>query len=748
MTGERSPIPLALMVLTMATASPALAAEDPWALCGPRLTPMPIGDPAHRDDPDTPTRASADRLRYETGRYTLTGNAALEQADRRVDADRLEYRQRPPRFTATGNVRYQESGLLFTAERAALNLDDDTGELSAVSYRVEAGHLQGDAARIERLDGKRSRYEDVRLSTCNPGEELWWLQAETVTIDREARQGTATHAWVSVADVPALVLPWLRFPVGSDRLTGLLAPEFGHDDDGGLRLGVPWYWNIAPNRDATITPTLYSRRGLMLGGEFRYLERNVGGSVRASYLPDDDDQGDDRWSVRQQHRFGVGAHFSGELVQRRVSDDDYLDDFDTGFGDDAFDRSERHLESYARAGWATDDWQLSADAQSWQTVDPLVADAALPYARQPRLRFNYRPLITEWPVDVSLRAEAVDFDHPEPDLRVTGSRLDVMPRLALPIRELGYHFEPAVAWRYTAYDLDDPDGGSRSPDRGLPVYSIDAGVSLERELSAFGGGLTQTLEPRLYYLYVPERDQDTLPLFDTDAPELTYSALFRDNRFDGADRVGDANQLTLGVTSRVLDTATGRNHLRFSAGQIHYFDDRDVTLGDTPETAGSSDYFTELRVNLPEGLSGTVNYRWDGSRFNDHDLYSRLRWRAGPQTLVNIGYRDRRGEGRIPLERAEASFAYRLGPQWSLLGGWREDLDAGLTSERMLGLEYENCCYAVRAVHRAVQDSAPGDQLNNQFLLQFVFKGLGGLGDTIPAVFEDTVPGYRASRLY
>ncbi|WP_018716506.1 LPS-assembly protein LptD [Arhodomonas aquaeolei] len=743
---RKTPLVRLAWITALATLAPSVAgaADGPWALCGPPLTPAPLGDPAKRDDPDTPTEVDAGAVRYDQGRYVLTGGAVIRRADRKVTAERMEYRTDPERVSASGDVHYEEAGAVVTADEAEMNLDADTGRFSAVTYRVDAGHLQGSASRAERLGPKRSRYYDVSLSTCNPGEEVWLLHAGTVTIDREERQGTATNAWLSVADVPVFYSPWLRFPVGSERMTGLLAPSLGQSSSGGFQVATPWYWNIAPNRDATITPTYYSKRGLMLGGELRYLEPWAAGEVRGTYLPDDSAFGDDRWLVQQHHRFAVGRHFSGEVEQRRVSDDDYLDDFGTGFNDSDFTSSERNLESYARASWSTQDWQVTADAQDWQTIDPRVAPRDEPYARRPRLSFDYRPLITDLPLDVSFEAEAVDFDHPHPEQRVTGQRFDIKPRLALPLRSLAYHFEPALSWRYTSYQLDAPDGASRSPERSVPIYSLDTGLSFVRYTSWFGHDMTQTLEPRMFYLYVPERDQDDLPTFDTDASDLSYSQLFREERFSGPDRVGDANQLSLGVTSRLLDQNTGRNYLRFSAGQIFYFDDREVTLDGSDDTEERSDYFTELRLNLPLGLSSTINYSWDEADFGNHDLYSRVRWNNGGPLLLNVSYRDRSGEGRNPLEQAETSFALSVSPRWSVLGGWNQDLLEKETDERFIGLEYESCCYAIRAVYQATQDNAPGDNLENQILLQFALKGLGGLGDTIPQFFENAVPGYKA----
>lgn len=738
-------------LLAVACSAPARAERalaPPWDLCGAPLTPVPAGDPALREAPQTPVRVRAGHATYDadTQRYRFRGRPVFTRADQRLEAERIDYTASTGRLLAEGPLRYDEAGVVLTGGDGRFDLDARTGTLASATYRIEAGHLQGDAERLRLLGPERSRYFDVRLSTCNPGEEVWWLHADRLTIDRGTRQGVARNAWLTIYDVPLFYTPYIRFPVGSDRLTGLLAPTFGRSDEGGAEFSLPFYWNIAPNLDSTLTPTLYSKRGLRLDTEVRYLQPWIEGEVRVSVLPEDRVFGDTRWAIEQYHRLAVGDHLRGELLQRRVSDTRWTSDF----GDDLDATAESHLESRAALSWSERDWAVSVDAQDWQTIDPVIQPRQQPYARQPRLQLRYQPFDTELPIRYSIVGEAVEFTHPTPELRPTGRRLDLLTRASLPVRSLGWFVEPAVSWRQTSYELERPDPSApESPDRGLPIYSLDAGLFFERDLQIAGRDVIQTLEPRLFYLRVPERDQSGLPRFDTGLALTTFSDLFSENRFTGPDRVGDANQLTFGLTSRLQDPVTGREYLRVSAGQVFYFDDRDVTLSGEPDTASRSDYVVELRAIPLPGLRLRLDGQLDPEDSGNHSLRAGLQWRSSGPSVLNLDYLTRHEGERLIREQANVSFTVPVTRHWRLYGGWRYDLLRSRTQERFAGIGYESCCYAVRAVHRAyLSPAADGGlaEMNSQFLIELELRGLGGIGDRISEFVDTAVAGYEPLR--
>lgn len=738
--------------MLLSLAAPASAANH-WPVCGPSLLPPAVGDPARRNHPDEPTRIEAGSLRYDraTDRYVLTEHARLTRADQRLEADRAVYDADTARVEAQGSVRYQESGLLLEGARGEFFLDQDQGWADTVEFRVEPGHLHGAAERANVESRTLSRLRSVRITTCEPGQEQWWLRASRVTLDREADEGHAFNGWLQFFGVPVFYLPYINFPLSDARKSGLLVPSFGSTDRSGTTVRIPYYWNIAPNLDATLAPTWFGRRGLLLDTEVRYLLPWASGELRQEVLPDDDLTGDTRWEVRQSHRARLGGDFSAAMEVHRVSDDDYIDDFAGGLEDSVTN----NLESRASVSYARPSWRADALVQGFQTIDPQLAPAAQPYDRLPQARLRYRPALAGLLPQPSVEARYDRFHHDAPELRTTGQRLELMPRVAWPLRWPGYYLEPAVAWNHVRYRLDPVAADApEQPSRSLPVASLDAGLFLEREFRLLDRGLLQTLEPRLFYLYVPERDQDDLPLFDTGLSGLTasYSELFRTNRFTGPDRFGDANQLTVGLTSRVLGTRDGFEYLRISGGQILFFRDREVQLRENlpPETDSRSDYVAELRLGLPMGLRGALDMRWDPDDFDDRELRSSLTWRPSARWALNLGYRQDFERGERVQSDGDISVGLPLARHWSLLGGWQYSFLDDATRERFAGFAYTGCCWAIRGLWRqfiqedvaavAIDEDA---ELQSQFMVELELRGLGGVGDEIMAFIQSAVPGFR-----
>ncbi|MDN5871158.1 MAG: LPS assembly protein LptD [Nitrococcus sp.] len=716
-----------------------------WGLCGCCLVPPPLGDPDVRNAPGTPLEIEASRARYdaERGEYTLLGRPVITRADQRLKADRMRYNTQTGRVDATGDVYYQQSGALLTGERGHFNLETNAGVFHKPRYRIEQGHIHGDASRGEIVNPDLSHYLDARFSTCEPGHEDWWLHTGSLTIDEARQRGVARNVWLSFWGVPIAYTPYISFPIGDERKTGFLMPTIGQSTRGGFQAGIPWYWNIAPNYDATLTPTLYSKRGLQLGTEFRYLLPAASGRSQLDYLPHDLAFGKDRWLLDLDHQLHVGRHLQARLDVNRVSDDQYLADF----GNNLQQSSNVAIPSSIDANLSFRDWSLSAQAQTWQAIAPSATASNKPYSTLPRIHFSYSPSWGALPLRFRLETEAVRFVQPELGAVDTGSRFDVMPNLSLPFRTLGYYIEPAIAYRYTTYRLDRPDPSlPESPSRGLPIFSVDSGLFLERGLELFGNAVTQTLEPRLYYLYVARRDQEDLPVFDTTQATFTFYQLFEKNRFTGPDRMGDANQLTAALTSRMLSDTTGFEYLRLSIGQIFYFSDREVTLpGMAEKSAYSSDYITELRAGLPGLMNASLDYRWNPGGTNNRRLISRLQILAGSEHVLNLAYRLQEDNGQKRLSEVDGSFVLTLGSNWRVVGGWNYSFLNQQTQERFAGLEFNSCCYAVRGLLREFQANPRGAtaQLQTGFLLQFELKGLGAIGNAVPKFLSQAIPGFR-----
>ena len=718
----------------MANVAAADVATGRWALCGAPLLAPVDGDPSRREAADTPIQIEADRGAI-TGRppiYQFDGDAILTRADQTLEGEALRYDREAGRVIVEQAARLREAGLLIEGESIDYRLDAEQGRFEGVGeYRVATGHLQGSADRIIREGPIRSRYEGVTLSTCMPGDEFWQLSATTASINTNTRQGRAWNSVLSIHDLPVFYTPYLQFPIGDERMSGFLAPTIGQSDTNGTTVSLPWYWNIAPNQDATITPTSYWKRGVLLDTEYRYLQEWVDGEINASYLPDDDRFGEDRWAIDQTHDLQIGQAIRGELRQQRTSDTDFNDDFS-----DEFDyRSASFLESRAELAWADRGFLASVDAQYWQRVEPREeSGGSSPYARRPRVQLGYDPSRGVGPFEFDIASEYTDFYNEDPT-REQGVEYNVAPRVSMPITDLAYRFEPAVAWQHSGYDLTnpDPDRDDDSPSASVPIYTADAQLFLERPRTLFEG-VYQTLEPRVLYRNVPDRDQDQLPNFGSGSTSGNFSRLFRPTEFSN----GHTEQASVGITTRYIDDRTGQEYLEASIGQTFFYHD------DAPRDR--SDYITELRLALPRGLEVDADYRWDPEDSDTNKLRTILRWRGQNLTTVNLGLRREKTEGETSLSQLTASVALPITQRWQVFAGAREDLNEEQTLESFYGVQHAGCCHAIRLIvdETRLQNTDPGEpSLDQEVMVELELKGLGGIGDRIRPFLNNEIDGYN-----
>lgn len=732
---------------------PLLAGErHRWAACidGPRQLRL-APDTGLPDAVSPATDIFADFMNHDAraGTWDLRGNVELERGGQRLRADEMHYDLPADRVTARGNLRFTDDALLLGSEQGYLELERERGEMQGVEYLIPEALTQGTAGHVRLEDGNLVHLADATYSTCEPGDELWYLRVSRLRLDRESGVGEAWHARMHLLGVPVAYVPYVNFPLDDRRKTGLLPPTMGRSTRSGTDLQVPFYWNIAPNYDLTLTPRYLSRRGFMLQNSFRYLRPRQSGELRTAWLPDDDLFGDDRWSVAWDHRATLSQRLRGDLTLNRVSDQDYFRDF----GNNLSQSSRTHLPTQARLNYNSDNIAGGLRAQTFQTVSPDIGPGNRPYQRLPQATFSYTPegvgLGAAW-LRPRLDAEAVRFDHPRPDLRSTGTRLDLAPRVSLPVRGRAGYVNPSVAMRLTSYDLDRPESAPLAENRitrSLPVASLDTGLFFDRFFTAFDLPLWQTLEPRLFYLYVPERDQDNIPRFDTARAEPSLYRLFAENRFVGPDRIGDANQVTLGLTSRFLNQGSGREYFRVGVGRTYYLEDRQVTLnpGAPPETHPRSHVIGEAQASLPSGFQASAELQWDTETDRSRLGGARLSWQPSSDRVLSAGYRLRRDNRGGELEQGDIAAVWPLQQHWHLIGGWRYSLQEKRTLESFGGLEYRDCCWSIRLVNRYYRED-PAEDPERSIMLQFEFRGLGSIGDDIGSFLEDTVFGFEDMR--
>ena len=724
---------LTLLACLLASSQLATAAEpdETWRFCPPN-EPLPLLDPS--DEGDEEIRMSADTAASEDEVYTLEGNAVVSRGQSQLTSDKLIFDRSRSSIEAFGNVRYISPDLIVSGSRGKFFTDTDSGRLDDVEYTLPGEHGRGKASFVRLKDRQRQRLVEVSYTTCPPGNRDWMLYADEVKLDHSEGTGMAEHARFSLRGVPVLYTPRLSFPIDDRRKSGLLVPRIGRTQESGFEARIPIYWNIAPNYDATITPRAMSRRGLMLGGEFRYLLPFGSGELSGEYLPSDNEYDNkDRSLVTMKHRGHPIERVHTLIDASHVSDKDYL----TDLGDDLVSSSRTHLKREAKVAYYGRGWKTDLRVLDFQTVDPTIASANRPYKLLPRVRFSAAPRQKWLGMRFSLDSEVAEFDR---DNSITGTRADLQPRITLPLRSPAWYLEPSASLRTTFYRLSDLGSGENdNPDRTTPVLSIDSGAFFDRYFSLGQADYVQTLEPRLFYLLVPNKNQDDLPVFDTGDYDFNFWQLFTENRFTGPDRMGDANQLALALTTRVLDPASGAQRLSASLGSLLYFRDRTVTLpGEDAKTDDSSDILGEVTMALGRNWKAGTELHWDPGESHNNRYDARLQYKAHDRQLLNLSYRYRRSV----LEQTDASFLWPLSDSWHAIGRWNYSLRDNKTLEVLAGAGYESCCWNVQLVSRSFVNDAEGDR-NTAIFLQVELKGLTSLSSNVDTLLEHGILGYH-----
>lgn len=720
-----------------AATRPLPASGAKWPLCPP-LPDRQLQFTGTEDREQAETRLHADHAEsLPDDIYELQGQAVIVRADQRVEADYLRFDDRNGVADAKGRVRYDDPGLHLEAERAHLLVNTDEGEISPADYLLYPAHGRGEAETVFLEGPERKRLMAATYTTCAYGSDAWRLRASQVTLKQDEGVGVARNARLEIGNVPVFYTPYISFPIDDRRKSGFLIPSYGSSSESGFDLRVPYYWNIAPDRDATITPRYMDKRGLMLGTEFRYLNRDNEGQLDFSFLPSDDAYGQDRHIAGYRHEGTIGDRIRVEADLNDVSDEDYFEDF----GNSLELTSITHLERRIDGTYHADAWSLTGRLQHYQTVASNIAPVNRPYARLPQLHFSARPQAHPFGLESTLDADITAFEHSRDDLVDTGNRIDLRPRISLPVRRTAYEVIPALTLAHTVYDLERVDPAlDDAPSRTAPIFSLDNKIYFERDARLLGRRYLQTLEPRAFYLYAPEKDHGDLPLFDSAERTFRFRELFSENRFTGADRVGDANQLALAVTSRYLDMDTGTERLRASIGQLFYFEDREVTLRNTPALDSStSELAGELEVYLSPVWSLAADALWDPEDGTTSKSNLGIHYRGDQRQLANLSYRYTKGA----LSQLDGSWLWPLGARWHLAGRWYYSLLNNATLEGLFGVEYDTCCWAMRMAWRTIRnDSASGDS-NKALYLEWELKGMTSLGDKVESLMKSGILGYQ-----
>lgn len=750
-----------------------------------------------------PVRASASVSRWlQESQAELSGDVEVIQGYRSLRADRALFDQAGETATIEGHVVFRQPGAVVFADKLKVDEANGTSVMDNAAFVLHNAHLRGQASSLRQVGGETSGEDVLTLdhgsfTMCAPEDNTWQVRGSEIEIDNATGQGTAKHMRLELGDVPVFYAPYFRFPASDQRMTGLLFPTIGHSDRNGFEYGQPVYFNLAPDYDLTLAPRWLEHRGMLWEGEARHLSRYFSTTVAGAYLGDDKggnnrnlqkkadageiDQsevspykGEDRWLVGVQQDGGLGEAWFTNVDYTEVSDIDYLREFDSGSVETS---SRTHLLQRAAVGYGFEHWKLAVKAEAYQNIS---ATGTEPYQQLPRLDVNGRYEFTGgW--SLALLNQYTTFDHSDDywdinrdtpvDARIIGDRFRADYRLAWDNQWLWGYLTPAVMAKHLQYDLDPArliDDANATPSLTGVQASIDGGLFFEREGDMFGSGYLQTFEPRLFYFNSPEVDHDDLynitsanrnVAFDTSETTFSYDQLFRESRFNGGDRIDDANQLSVGLTSRFLGGDTGAELLRLSLGQIFYFSDRQVTLSGVPEDSPRS----EIAGQIAAQIGSNWRYSLDLAYSEDDNEASRgstsLRYGDDAGRVLSIGYRYQRkgfavdvNTGELydtSIDQTDVGVVYPVAENWNLFARSFFDHSLHREMDTFLGVEYDSCCYRMRFVARRWTDSrditavGPSNlEVDRGVFLEFQLKGLGTLGQRMDRMLREGIIGF------
>jgi LPS-assembly protein len=770
----------------------AHAADTPFSCPAPisaaRQKTAPIRQPNFVTGGEIET--AADDIGYNpvTGNGTLRGNVILKQGQRVVKSDDADYESADNAVRVKGKVDYEDQVIHLTSSGGGRYSTSGGASFSTAQFELLQRDGHGSAQLVDLTPGGILRLQGVSFSTCPLTEEVWQVRAGTLTLDSGQHVGVARDASVDFKGIPILYLPWLSFPLDDERKTGFLFPSVGSNSRSGFEASSPWYWNIAPNEDLLLTPTYYTRRGIDIGGDARYMTDDQHGELIWHFLPYDAQatgeglNNHDRSFVHLTQTTDLPDDFRLSIDAANAGDSLYFQDF--GQGPEG--TSVADLERTAALSYRDENWRLLAQMQQYQTLDAIekVLDPTeRPYARLPQIVADSDFVVgPAGLLHYGFDSEVVNFDR---GIGVTGWRVDLRPDATLHFEGPGYFVRPGIAYEFTQYSLSDtaisqPD----SPRRALPTASLDTGLIFERPTGR-DARRTLTLEPRLEYVYTPYRDQDQLPVFDTALPDLNLVELFRTNRFVGTDRIGDANQVTAAVTSRLLETGSGQQFLSATLGQTYYFQPPRVQIPLEPSTGLRSDMVAEVALTAYKNWSVNLGEQWDPQTSKSDRTIVELQFKPASDAVVNLAYRFQRdtpaeeqaqaaavaaaygqfyaseiAQGFTPtqaqlratalaqgyltpdsLDQVEASAAWPILRNWNAYGRVVYALDTHQMLERFAGFEYHGCCWGLRILGRRSLSNSTGRQDTGIFV-QLELNGLASVGSEAGTFLGSAIRGY------
>jgi LPS-assembly protein len=728
--------------------------------------------PTKADEKNEVTTIQAEQMTGRPDREVfLERDVEIDRGQTKIKSDQATYYQEDNVIEADGHIHLTRFGDQFWGDRSRYNMDTGEGWLLNPRYKLILNNAQGKGERADFESSELSTVNEATYSTCNGDDPDWYLSASTLKLDQAGDTGEATAGVLFFKDVPILGMPYMSFPLSEGRKSGLLPPTFATSSTGGPEILLPYYFNIAPNRDFTLYPKYITKRGEQIGGDARYLDQNFSGETKFEYLRNDHETKEDRYAISSVHtqKLMPGMTFGWNI--NHVSDDEYFNDYTTHFpglassltglvNAGATPSAQRLLSREVGLDYGGSNWAANLRVTNYQMLqdkEALPEDQIVrPYQRLPQLSYKmWHPSVSGF--DWEAKGEWTRFWLNNDDLYAhrammnaakrgefgdTGDRMLVKPQISYSLIEPSYFIKPKVSVNAVRYQVENEWDGSRSMNMTVPTYSIDSGLIFERDASMFGNKLTQTLEPRLFYVYTPYRDQSFYPNFDTAEPGLTFAQLFSENRFSGSDRIGDANQLTAALISRFVEPS-GAERARFAIGQRYYYDEQRVNL--------DAEHNSEKRSDLIAAASGTVvptitvdsAVQYGQSDHKVTNTNATIQWKPGYKRVFNASYRylrDKPGE-YVGIDQVNLSAQWPIFSRWYGVGLVSYSLPDSRVIQGLVGIEYNADCWVFRFGGQRIYTAT--DTAQSSYFAQLELKGFSKVGTSAVETLRRSIPGYQ-----
>jgi LPS-assembly protein len=674
------------------------------------------------------------------------GNVELRTRARRMTAEYMRYDMDNDELFASGDVHMRNRQNEISGPEMFYRRESATGYFHSPTVTIGANNSRSDARELDFLGEDQYQLYDGHYTTCPATDNAWYLRVSDMKIDQARSVGTAHNATIYFKDVPILWAPWIDFPLDNKRKSGFLTPAFGSSGNRGFETALPYYWNIAPNYDATFVPRLMTKRGLQLNGQFRYLRPDMNGLLDAEYLPHDRVTDSNRYQFAWHHNEVFTPHLTGALNLNKVSDDTYF----TDLADRIAVTSQTTLPREGSLTYSLPGMAVIARIQRFQTLqDPTAPPITPPYERLPQVVANGVQRDFHG-FDLTFLGEYDRFSHPT---MITGERFVAYPSFSFPLRGSYWFVTPKTGLNYADYRIDENSGNPEDTTRALfhsgtrsvPITSLDGGLIFERDWTVFGKAFLNTLEPRMYFLYVPFRKQDQFPIFDSALADFNFAQLFSENRYVGQDRIGDAKQVTLAVTSRLLEPDTGDERLRVALGQRYYFNNQEVTLNEPLRTDRRSDYLVALAGRITDRWLLEADLQYNPNQHETEQLNYAVRYQPASGKVLSLGYRFQRDvldTNGLPtqIKQWDISGQWPLFQNWYLEARWNYSTFDRKLLEAVAGLEYNGGCWVFRFLGQRIATTTTG--FSNSVFFQLELNGLGRLGTNPLEVLRRNIPGY------